>query len=448
MKISVPIRRIDGYILGSTIGKGSFGHVRIATKLGDTFPKYAVKYMKVDKPHSKETLLKSLQQELVLYKLDHPNILHIYDASSEGVYEKRKSEIIKTHVVYAVLQLARTGDLCDFVAGSGELSEKTARWFFNQILDAIEYLHFFGFAHRDIKPGNILLSQNYRPLLTDFGMCSSLSDVGFITENPRDRVGTERCMAPELFAGFKHSPVKDDLFAVGYLLFILVARHPPFFSASINDEHYKLLKDNRVLDYWRAIGSAHSQGWCSDDFKHLITLMLAYDMTIRASIAEIRAHPWTLGEVPSETEIIAEFEARQLNAIEYQKKQAIARKAKKDKQRECNHKKLDEDADVDADEKEEQEKRNKQNKAFGARFKKPTKRAVEEEEKVSVVYAANKVIKEVNDVKKCKPTILMSQEPIPLIEATLIAFFSTKKSVKPKGRKYEVKIDLRVIVFG
>jgi serine/threonine protein kinase len=444
MRSFVPIRRIDGYLLGNILGKGSFGHVRIATKLGDTIPKYAVKYMKVGKLHSKETLLKSLQQELVLHKLDHPNILRIHDASSEGVYEKTNPEVVKTPVVYAVLQLARTGDLCDFVAGSGELSEKTARWFFNQILDAVEYLHFSGLAHRDIKPGNILLSQNYHPLLTDFGMSSSLSDVGFITEDPRDRVGTERCMAPELFVGFKHSPVKDDLFALGYSLFILVAKHPPFFSASINDEHYKLLKDNRVLDYWRAIDSAHTQGWCSDDFKHLITLMLTYDMTVRPSVAEIRAHPWTLGELPNETEVISEFEARQLDAIEYQKKQAIARKVKKDKQREYNDRKLPEDTD----EKEEQDKRKRKNKAFGARFKKPTKRGVEEEKKVSVIYAANKIIKEVDDPKECKPTILMSQESIPLIEATLMAFFSTQKCVKPKEKKYEVQIDLKVVVFG
>ena len=92
-------------------------------------------------------------------------------------------------------------------------------------------------------------------------------------------------MSPELFAGLVHSPIKDDLFALGYLLFILVAKHPPFFTASINDEHYKLLKENKVLDYWRTIDSVHGPKWCSDDFKHLITLLLSYDISIRPSIA-------------------------------------------------------------------------------------------------------------------------------------------------------------------
>ena len=65
----VPIRRIENYILGPILGRGSFGHVRIATKMGEANPGYAVKYMKVDKPHSKETLLKSL---LVLRLINPP----------------------------------------------------------------------------------------------------------------------------------------------------------------------------------------------------------------------------------------------------------------------------------------------------------------------------------------------------------------------------------------
>lgn len=413
MKPCAPSRRIDNYILGPILGKGSFGRVRIGTKLGDAFPKYAVKYMKVGKPHSKETLLQSLQQELVLQKLNHPNILRIYYASPDGVYEKSLEEHVRQPVVYAVLQLARAGDLCDFVAGSGGLSERTARWVFAQVLDAVDYLHVSGLAHRDVKPGNVLLSHCYSPLLTDFGMSISLSDVGFATSRTEDRVGTEHCMTPELFAKSTHSPVKDDLFALGYLLFILVARHPPFFTASINDEHYKLLKDNKVLDYWRAIDSAHTANWCSDDFKHLITLMLAFDMTVRPSVSEVRAHPWMLAEVPAENEVINEFEMRQKGAIEYQKKQALARKLKKQKQRE-----------------EELKSVVRQKKGFGHRF---TKRGSEE----TSVEAVSKVVKQLSEQRKSKPTILLSQESIPIIEASLIAFLTTKKCVKRK-KNYEV----------
>ena len=83
-----------------------------------------------------------------------------------------------TSVVYAVLQLARTGDLFDFLASFGGLSEKFARFYFLQLLDAVEFLHVSGHAHRDIKPENILLDNNYSLLLSDFGFCKKLLAVG------------------------------------------------------------------------------------------------------------------------------------------------------------------------------------------------------------------------------------------------------------------------------
>eukprot|EP00826_Nyctotherus_ovalis_P027247 TRINITY_DN2126_c0_g1_i8.p1 TRINITY_DN2126_c0_g1~~TRINITY_DN2126_c0_g1_i8.p1 ORF type:complete len:302 (+),score=93.22 TRINITY_DN2126_c0_g1_i8:27-908(+) len=261
-----------------------------------------------------------------------------------------------------------------------------------------------------------------RPPRSTHCISSAASDVY------KRQVGTERCMTPELFAGVNHSPVKDDIFALGYLLFILVARHPPFFAASINDEHYKLLKDNRVLEYWRAIDLAHSQRWCSDDFKHLITLMLTYDMTLRPSISETRAHPWTLGEAASEAEVVAEFEARQVSTVQYQKRQAHARKLKKAKKR-------DEDQETNV---------SRPGKAFGSRF---NKRGVDEEEKVSPITAAKKIVKEADEAKKSKPTILMSEEPVPVIESTLVAFFSTNKCVKIDKKKYEVNADRKRCSF-
>jgi len=416
MEASVKVRRIADFMLGATLGKGTFGHVRIATRLEDTTPNYAIKYMKVGKPYPKEFLLKILKQELILKELDHPNILKIYGISTDGIYEKIAQESIKVSVVYLVLQLARSGDLFDFIIGSDGFAERVARWYFNQLLGAVEHIHSLGFAHRDIKPQNVLLDHNYNPLLTDFGLSIKLSEVGFITKNPAERVGTEKCMSPELYAALPHSPTKDDLFALGYTLFIIVAKYPPFSVASITNDRFRLLKDNNVLEYWKCIDPGSSPKY-SSEFKHLLTLMLAADMTIRPSISEIRLHPWVKGEVPSQSEIIAEFDKRQEEAIKFQRKEAEARKLRKQKQQP------------------------KTEVIVGGKRKLAPhilKRAVDIEEVVISKSSILKILSEFGDYKKHKPTVLMSQETAKDIEEALISLCSIAKSLVISDKKYKV----------
>eukprot|EP00826_Nyctotherus_ovalis_P043256 TRINITY_DN4533_c0_g2_i6.p1 TRINITY_DN4533_c0_g2~~TRINITY_DN4533_c0_g2_i6.p1 ORF type:complete len:438 (-),score=78.44 TRINITY_DN4533_c0_g2_i6:222-1535(-) len=419
MEAAQVTRKIDDYTLGPLLGKGFFGHVRVATKGGDA-TKYALKYMKLDDPSAKSMLIQTLRQECTLQKFNHPNILHIYFASANGVYERVKEGGTKrSPVLYLVLQLARSGDLFDFVTSSGGLSERIARLYFTQVLSALEHVHSVGIAHRDIKPENILLDQNYNALVTDFGLSKKLSELGFFTADPANRVGTERCMSPELFAGKGHSPVKDDLFGLGYLLFMLVARHPPFLLPSSANEHYRMLMENNIKDYWKAIDSLHPPLWCSDEFRHLVTIMLSFDMTIRPSISEIKSHPWTGGELPTETEVITEFEKRQSLAIEYQKKEARYRKQRRQKQKEAEA--------------------NRNASYFGHH---PLKRSGGSvmSEVMEWKCRSKKRIEKFKDLGECKPTILMSQESKEEIEAALIAYFAATKEVKASSKNFKVQL--------
>jgi len=407
-------RKIDDYILGPNLGKGFFGHVRVATKSGDT-TQYALKYMKLNDAYDKPRLMQTLRQECALQKFKHSNILRIYFASANGIYERVKNnEVKRTPVLYLVLQLARSGDLFDFITSSGGVSERIARLYFTQILGAVEHVHSIGMAHRDIKPENILLDQNYSALLTDFGLSKKLSELGFITNDPSNRVGTERCMSPELFAGKKHSPIKDDLFALGYLLFMLVARHPPFLLPSSANEHYRMLMENKIKEYWEAIDTLHPPLWCSEEFKHLVTVMLSFDITIRPSISEIRAHPWIGGEMATEDEVIAEFEKRQVLAIEYQKKEAQKRKLRKRKQKE--------------------DEVSSKASYFGYR---PLKRSVDIVSS-NIKLKSKKKIEKFGDPRQYRPTLLISQENIEDIEVALVAYFGVSKEVKVSDKSFKV----------
>jgi len=82
--------------------------------------------------------------------LSHPNILKLIDGSENAVLIKPDGRRIE--VIYMALELAPNKELFDFVAHGGYFPENIARYFFKQLLNAINYIHGSGLTHRDLKP--------------------------------------------------------------------------------------------------------------------------------------------------------------------------------------------------------------------------------------------------------------------------------------------------------
>jgi serine/threonine protein kinase len=71
------------------------------------------------------------------------------------------------------LELAKGGELFDYISQTGEFSEDVARYFFHQLIDALDYMNKKGISHRDLKPENILMSEVFDLKLADFGFGSN-----------------------------------------------------------------------------------------------------------------------------------------------------------------------------------------------------------------------------------------------------------------------------------
>jgi len=149
-----------------------------------------------------------------------------------------------------VEELATGGELFFFVKNTGFFRENFARYFFLQMLDALEYVHKAGFAHRDIKPDNILLDDKFNIKIADFGFAGPISGragTGYLTT----KLGTVPYQAPEINEGRPYSGAQVDLFALAIVLFITVAGTPPFAQADRNEFYYKLITNKKWEIFWK-----------------------------------------------------------------------------------------------------------------------------------------------------------------------------------------------------
>ena len=230
-------------------------------------------------------------------EMDHPNILRLIDYKTKA--EAIRVDDTKLKLKYITLEYAEGGELFDYIAETGRFSEDQARYFFKQLISALEYMHKNGYKHRDIKPENILLDKNFNLKLADFGFATK-EDVSYT------RKGTYGYMAPEVLAGEPYKGEEADLFAAAVILFILVTQHPPFIRAEGTDRYYKAIAGGEWDKFW----DVHSDLPLSKNFINFISKMVNLDPKDRMSLEEIKCHKWFKGDVPSSEEIIQNFSKR------------------------------------------------------------------------------------------------------------------------------------------
>lgn len=151
-----------------------------------------------------------------------------------------------------------------------------------------------------------MLDSNFMLKICDFGFAILLSGrdgSGML----HTHLGTESYMAPEIHSHSSYSGAAVDLFAAGIILFIMLSQNPPFSRAEPNDPFYKMFVNNQVDKFWSTHGRHKGPTFYSEEFKNLLTTMVAYDPTMRLSLSELKAHPWCAGPVAGEEDIESEF---------------------------------------------------------------------------------------------------------------------------------------------
>ncbi|HEV2217441.1 MAG TPA: serine/threonine-protein kinase [Candidatus Dormibacteraeota bacterium] len=192
----------------------------------------AVVYRAVQQPLGREVALKALSQELLqdegfvkrfeaeaktLARLDHPNILAIYDFEmTDGI-------------AYLTMPLIRGGTLRD-VMKRGPLDTLTAWRYLREIGDGLQHAHDAGIVHRDLKPTNVLIHADGRALLADFGLARGAGQPTHLTTIGL-AIGTPGYMAPEQVMGHDVDR-RADIYAMGALTFEMLTGRLPYVGAN------------------------------------------------------------------------------------------------------------------------------------------------------------------------------------------------------------------------
>ncbi len=265
--MSVDNNFLDDYDVLEKIGSGTFGIIKRAIRKSD---KKIVAIKIVKKTNKFKMILKTILQECAtLSKLDHPNVLKVYDYKSELNY------------YYCVIPYYKESDLLLYF-NDNEIKEPLIFHIFEQLLDAVGYLHKQNIIHRDIKLDNILISDkdNLDIVLADFGFSTfqQIKDLD-LTDNP----GSPEYSPPEIFKvppSYRGRPV--DIYQIGIVLYILLTREYPFCTDDTDD-----LAD--MIEF--VCITFPKKPIISKYYKNLLRWMLAKDWKERPTISEIKTHP-------------------------------------------------------------------------------------------------------------------------------------------------------------
>ncbi|HEY2012716.1 MAG TPA: protein kinase, partial [Bryobacteraceae bacterium] len=222
----------------------SLGHYRIEAKLGEggmgvvyrAFDTHldrsvAIKILRADAINSPERKRRFLQEAKAASALNHPNIIHIYDISSSDGTDFIAMEFV-------------AGKTLDQLIGRNGLPLRDTLNYSIQIADALARAHSAGIVHRDLKPANIIVAEDGRVKLLDFGLAklteptidsegatATMAAPEHLQTEEGAIVGTVAYMSPEQAQGLKVD-ARSDIFSFGSLLYEMVGGRRPFEGAT------------------------------------------------------------------------------------------------------------------------------------------------------------------------------------------------------------------------
>src|SRR5713101_7633275 len=220
-------RRIGKYIIKRELGRGGMGAVYLAEQPG-LGREVAIKELILSAVADPTALKRFMQEAQVMARTSHPNLVQVHDLEQMG------------DANYIVLEFVRGKSLRDRI-NQGNLPLPQTFAVMHGVLQALDYAHKHAIVHRDMKPENVLMSEEGDVKVADFGIARLTDDsgAGSTATKTGTTVGTPQYMSPEQVASSKVDG-RSDLYSAGIMFYELIVGQPPF-TASEADGPFTLM---------------------------------------------------------------------------------------------------------------------------------------------------------------------------------------------------------------
>ncbi|GAA5988702.1 hypothetical protein JCM10908_003682 [Rhodotorula pacifica] len=260
-----------------TLGTGTFGRViLVRLRMSPSRPQQTQPHYFALKVLEKNTVVRLRQIEHVnserntLAHVQHPFVVNLFCTFQDEAN------------LYMLLEFVQGGELFSHLRRAGRFSADVARFYVANLVLVLDHLHQQDIIYRDLKPENLLIGADGHIKVTDFGFAKYVQDRTFTL------CGTPEYLAPEIITATGHGAAAD-WWALGVLLFELLAGYPPFFADNPLEIYEKILKGKFAVP-------AHIDPVAKDLIRRLLTADLTQRLgNLRNGAQDVKNHPWFEG---------------------------------------------------------------------------------------------------------------------------------------------------------
>jgi len=211
------------YEIRDLIGRGGMAEVHLGydTRLSRVV---AIKLLRSDIAGDPTFQARFRREAQSAAALNHPAVVAVYDSGEEELLQPGGAS---RTVPYIVMEYVEGHTVRELLSEGEAVPIAEAAEIVSGVLDALEYSHRVGIVHRDIKPGNIMLTSTGAVKVMDFGIARAIEDSASTVTQTHTVVGTAQYLSPEQARG-ESVDARSDLYSTGCLLYELLTGQPPF----------------------------------------------------------------------------------------------------------------------------------------------------------------------------------------------------------------------------